>query len=1376
MTGKHNQRTVRWAGVGVAFAIAVGVVVGVSWTSEAQPGTAADVPLMSDDTGALPGPQWPDGDFAPATRTPLARGAAAAVQAPALTAPADGSTVATTRPELAVKPVAGRVQYQFTVGTGETADAGQVVTSGWVTKPGWVVPAGVLADGGQYKWTAQVRGADGQAGPAAEARGLVVNLRLGEQDPSGPIPTDVVGPVNVNLATGNVTTSVMSQFMMTGFGPQFVQFTYNSLTANNANGLVGAYFAGAGDSIGDNEQPVAVRTDPEVSFFWGVKGTPPAGVGDKFRVRWQGFVRVPESGVYDFGGIHRSGLRVSVGDQVTYDGWTAGADKEATTFGKGVRLEAGQAYPIRIDYKATGFPSFLQLWTRMEGGRTAPVPASWLSTSQAILPAGWTVSPGPGGFVAAQATEAGVTLTDGKGASTSFTKQKDGGFKANGSGTLTKDAKGGLRATTAAGVISEFDVKGVLQSMRAGAKQDRAGSDKHQPAATGSAAIKVKNAPADAANPTARPTALATEDDQQIQFFYAGSDKCPDKSAPAGYLCAVSLPTGAITQLSYVNGQLGRVRNPGNQITDFAFNRANQLTKVRPDNVTDWVGVDAKHRNTDAAAYLVTYKDGRAVRAESPEPNGVAASPSQRQTHDYVYTDDTTTVRVAGINGVRKITRDIGGRMLADTDASGRTTAYQWSPDDQQLSKTDPTGRRTTTVPGPDGLTTYGPAPAKCFTADGGPTNAAGCERMPIQKMGMDGGTMTSTTVESDGVPDKKVAVTANDVGLPTDTVLDPGGLALKTSTVYDDFFRPQSITLPTGSKISYDYYGPTDTAPNPCHPGQSLPQRGSLKTNTTPASAAGVSRVDNYVYDVNGFVSGMNFGTDKWACVDSDTRQRAHTILTQGDALHPDRTIVFDWSVGGDPLKFSSKDEYGTITGTFDLLRRPISYTDIHGITTASVYDRAGRIVSQTTTPVADPVTTINRRYDDAGRLLEIRSGDKALATSTFNAGGELTSVAYANGSSLASVGRDAAGRVIALNWKYADGKQVASTVQRTRAGTVIDYALAGQDPHNGPNYGYDAAGRLVDAWVNGHHYTYDYTSPSSPQCPTGTVAAAGRNNSAVRITDNNAVTNFCYDNADRLLGALGANTVKDVKYSSAGHMNQYTLNDSKVTITYDVAERYTDVAIEGPDPAHVSYGYDNVDSVASKTVTGSKKDDGKVLYQTNLSGASEVLEMRADKKVISRTVPLPGGVIATLGAQDTWNYPNVHGDMAVTAGRDGKQTGDLYAYTPFGAPLTPDGRVDADHVPAHDYGWAGEQYKRTEHAGGLSFVVQGLRQLDPLMGRYHAIGTVDNSTVAIMYQYPTADPVNTLNANGFEPQPNNWDLTGSTVGPIGGSADSPR
>ncbi|WP_184921049.1 PA14 domain-containing protein [Saccharothrix ecbatanensis] len=1400
----------RWLGAGVALAAAVAVVVQVPSTSEAKPGSSLDVPLMSDDSGALPGVQWPDGDFTAAGGVPSARPnarAAGAPAAPVLASPDDGAVVASLRPQLRANALPGQVQYQFTVGTGETPDAGQVITSGWIGRPEWVVPSGVLADGGQYRWTVQARdSASGQAGSAAEGRGLVVNLRLGEQDPSGPVPTDTVGPVTVNLSTGNVTTSLTSQFMMTGFGPQFVQFTYNSLAAASSTGLTGSYFAGDAESIKDDEQPVAVRTDPQVSFFWNVRGTPPAGVGDAFRVRWQGFIRAPKSGVYDFGGIHRSGLRVWVGDQQAYDGWGAGV-QESTRYGKGVRLEAGQAYPIRIDYRATGFPSFLQLWTRVDGGRTAPVPASWLSTTASVLPPGWTVSPGPGGFVAAEATESGMTLTDGKGASTAFTRQKDGSFKAaSGSASLTRDDKGGIKAVSADGVTSLFDAKGVLHSMRPGGKTGRqtnnpAGGRAHSPAAAGAAPVHVKSSPATAANPVTRVTATAAEESQEIQFHYAGSDKCPDASAPAGFLCAVSLPNGALTQLSYVNGQLARLRNPGNQVTDMAFNRANQLTRIRPSTVTDWIGMDAKRRNTDAAAYLIGYQPetGRAVRVQSPEPTGSAQRPTRREIHDYAYGSDNgidnTQVRIAGLNPpqgwARRITRDIGGRMLTDTDATGLTTEYQWAPSDEQLSRTDPTGRRSTTVAGPDGLAMYGPAPTKCFTASGEPVDPApaGCERVPVQRMAMDPatGTMTMTTVESDGVPDKKTAVTANEFGVPLKTVLDPGGLELTSATAYDEFFRPQSITLPSGSEITYDYFGPADTAVSPCHGGQPVPQRGSLKTNKTPASADGASRIDNYFYDADGFVAGMNFGTDKWACVESDVRQRPVKILTQGDGVHADRTIESDWAVGGDPLRFSMKDEFGTITASFDLLNRPLTYTDIHGVQTTTAYDQAGRIVSQTTIPAnqADPRTTITRRYDDAGRLLEVRSGDKALATSTYKAG-ELVSVAYANGSSLSSIGRDAAGRVTSLNWKFSDGREVVSTVQRTRAGTVVDYALGGQDPREGgPNYEYDAAGRLVEAWVNGHHYTYDYTSPSAKSCPQGTEPNAGRNNSAVRIIDETgagkAVTDFCYDRADRLLAAIGANTVSDVKYSSAGHMAEYTLNDSRIKITYDVAERYTGVSIDGPDPAHVTYGYDNLDSVTSRTVKGSKHDDGQTLYHTNLSGTSEVLEMKADKRVLSRTVPLPGGVIASIASgSQTWRYPNVHGDIAMAAGGDGKRMGDLYTYTPYGAPLTPDGRVDADHVPPNqnggEYAWAGSQYKRTEHAGGLSFVVQGLRQLDPLMARYHAVGTVDNSMVAIMYQYPQADPVNVRNLNGFEPGPNEPDLTGQLVGPIGGSADPPR
>src|SRR5439155_4370181 len=110
-------------------------------------------------------------------------------------------------------------------------------------------------------------------------------------------------------------------------------------------------------------------------------------------------------------------------------------------------------------------------------------------------------------------------------------------------------------------------------------------------------------------------------------------------------------------------------------------------------------------------------------------------------------------------------------------------------------------------------------------------------ERIPTQLMAMNGPTITMTTVESDGVPDKAVAMTLNQAGMPVSRVLDPAGLALATTTQYDDFFRPLSLSSPVGGSTTYTYYGPDDTAAPPCEPGSpAAPQRGRLKDNLTPA------------------------------------------------------------------------------------------------------------------------------------------------------------------------------------------------------------------------------------------------------------------------------------------------------------------------------------------------------------------------------------------------------------------------------------------------------------------------------------------------------------------------------------------------------------
>jgi hypothetical protein len=82
------------------------------------------------------------------------------------------------------------------------------------------------------------------------------------------------------------------------------------------------------------------------------------------------------------------------------------------------------------------------------------------------------------------------------------------------------------------------------------------------------------------------------------------------------------------------------------------------------------------------------------------------------------------------------------------------------------------------------------------------------------------------------------------------------------------------------------------------------------------------------------------------------------------------------------------------------------------------------------------------------------------------------------------------------------------------------VDESLNDADARpNAPNYVYDAVGRLAEAYVPGHHLTYDYTSAAAATCPAGTQANAGLNTNRMRLLDQAAVgtaeTRYCYDAA---------------------------------------------------------------------------------------------------------------------------------------------------------------------------------------------------------------------------------------------------------------------
>jgi hypothetical protein len=153
--------------------------------------------------------------------------------------------------------------------------------------------------------------------------------------------------------------------------------------------------------------PIISRTDESINFLWGNSG-PGNGINtDNFSVRWEGQIKAPYSGSFNFITNNDDGTRLWINDQLLIDDWFG----HAPTWKQGnITLVSGQKYNIKMDYFEGDGGAQAQLFWEYFGQASQIVPKTRLyPVTNCNPPAQPTIQKTSG--TVCNATGQGITLT-----------------------------------------------------------------------------------------------------------------------------------------------------------------------------------------------------------------------------------------------------------------------------------------------------------------------------------------------------------------------------------------------------------------------------------------------------------------------------------------------------------------------------------------------------------------------------------------------------------------------------------------------------------------------------------------------------------------------------------------------------------------------------------------------------------------------------------------------------------------------------------------------------------------------------------------------------------------------------------------------------
>ncbi|HEX4307250.1 MAG TPA: RHS repeat-associated core domain-containing protein [Solirubrobacterales bacterium] len=589
---------------------------------------------------------------------------------------------------------------------------------------------------------------------------------------------------------------------------------------------------------------------------------------------------------------------------------------------------------------------------------------------------------------------------------------------------------------------------------------------------------------------------------------------------------------------------------------------------------------------------------------------------------------------------------------------------------------------------------------------------------------------------------------------LPTETVVDPGGLNIQTVTKYNPVGQVEETRQPKGpnggtagtTHTVYYSAGPNaewiGCGEKPAYanlPCMTLPAKQVFGTNRpeivdkvfaeykqdeptkvieSPGAGASNQRITSITYDEAGRpiktkISGggvelarTNASTEtQYGTQGMPTKQQFVCEATNCTGFDSQATTT-TYNALGQVTKYEDAD--GNVTkSTYDGYGRPVTVTDGEGTQTLHYDEETNAVTSMQLSGVG----TFTATYDADGDLLERGLPNGLTATTTYNQAGEPTKLAYTKGSCGPS-----------CTW-------YEESLERSIEGQI----LAGKSSLVSNQYLYDAAGRLTEARESPtgtgakcttRHYTYDADSnrlikATRPPGPGGEC-----------VTSGGEIQEYKYDAADRLEGPTydpwGRITSLPAGFAGGKALTtEYFANDMVAKQTQNLVSNTFQLDATGRQRQREQTG----------GVTG--------IEVFHYDGPSDVVAWFQLGSTWTRDIIGFGGELAAVqesSGSTTFKLTDLHGDVVASASSNPAATELLakYRFTEFGEPVAGiSGR----------FGWLGGQSRRTELASGV--IQMGARSYVPQLGRFLTPDSVSGGS-ANPYDYAEQDPVNDFDLAG--------------------------